>query len=947
MEFGVLGDLRAHDAGGLVRSVGGPRSRDLLAVLLSRAGQSVDPLALLDAVWDGAGLGVAVVHTQVARLRRALGGQAIETTTTGYRLGPHGTDADSFLRLVRRADEAADPRSAVSALEQALALWRGERAYADVTPGLVDPEVARLGEARSKAQEVLAARHLDVPDGDGVPSALTLARDLIRREPLRERAYELAMVAAARSGLRAEALEIFHELRRTLREELGIDPGETAREIQRRVLEQETFDEGPEAIRPALPAPTNRLIGRAAELAELVGLAESRRLVTIVGPGGVGKSRLLAEFALLLGYDLAYVDLAPLESLASVEAVSDLVGKALGVGIAQDGPASLARASRPGLVRLLIDEGERSPDELAVVLETLLRSWPGLRIVVTSRRPLGALGEAQLPLAPLACPAPRSDAAESARSPAVSLLVERIADRIGAWEPGDHDLVRLGHFARRVDGLPLALELLAAQMPGHDLDDLDAALDDPLALASDEAGRAARHRTIRDTIAWSVGRLEPRDRATLARLAVFAGTFGRDAAEAVAGGSPGRGAVRDSLKALVRDALVHLERCPDGIRLRLLRTVRDLALEELEATGEAGVVRARHRTWHAERWRGALRSDALLLDVRDHYGDYLAALRSSLQDGDATALADLTLTLGRLWIYGDQLGPGLEWSERALDSGLLDELSAARVLTMRSVLLFQHDPARARAGLVRAVPVLERHAETSWLIGALDSWALERDVAGESAQACALAERAVSAARSSTPERQADALGTLAAVAAEYDPALARHAGEEAWSLALASGSAAAAASVGTNVVWAALGAERPEVALRVAAEAVVLQPPGAIPAFLHLNHAWALLVSGAPGEALERFALVAGAGRGRAEDHRTVESALGAGLALLRLERPEATAVLEATEAILERTGIHLTRWQTGLLAQARIRTGATLPGWGTSPLPRLVELVTAAAAQ
>jgi DNA-binding SARP family transcriptional activator len=206
MEFGVLGELVAGAGGDRVSR--GQRSRDLLAVLLLRPGRAVSPDVLLDLVWgeEASGLDVSVVHTQVARVRRALGPGAVLTTPTGYRLANPTTDADRFLEHVADARAAEDGAAAVAHLEQGLGLWRGPRPYVDVTDGLAAGETARLCDARLAAEEFLVELLLGRPGREDALRALQLARALIAREPMRERAHELAMLAAARLDEQAEAL---------------------------------------------------------------------------------------------------------------------------------------------------------------------------------------------------------------------------------------------------------------------------------------------------------------------------------------------------------------------------------------------------------------------------------------------------------------------------------------------------------------------------------------------------------------------------------------------------------------------------------------------------------------------------------------------------------------------------------------------------------------------
>ncbi len=314
---------------------------------------------------------------------------------------------------------------------------------------------------------------------------------------MRERGHELAILAAARAGRRAEALERYDLLRRTLRDELGIDPGPDAQELHLQVLRDELAPvpaARPRATRTSPPAPTSRIHGREDDLAQVLALLGERRLISIVGLGGVGKSRLLFELAAALGAERVggYVDLAALPERPREELV-EAVGQALGVAAQGEDPVgSLAAQLGDRELVVLADEAERCVTEVGQLAETLLARCPGLRLVVTSRRPLGVAGEAVHVLGPLETPPPQADAATVADSPAVMLLRDRIADRAPALVQGEESLLRLAELTRRVDGVPLALQLLAAQAPGRSLDELAELLDAPQRLGSDDAGLAAR-----------------------------------------------------------------------------------------------------------------------------------------------------------------------------------------------------------------------------------------------------------------------------------------------------------------------------------------------------------------------------------------------------------------------------------------------------------------------
>ena len=932
MTYVVLGALEVN-ADGQARTLRGQRSRDLLAALLLRAGQTVDPSLLLSQVWgEGSGLGAAVVHTQVARIRRDLGSTCIETLESGYRIAEAETDAHVFADLVQRARIAA-PGEAIDLLREGLALWRGDEPYAGVTPDLVAAESVRLLGLRGTARELLAERLLGRGDRPAVEEAAELAELLLNEDPLRERGHELGIEAAARSGRRAEALERFDRLRRCLRDELGIDPGPAARELHLRVLRDEVGRAAPAppeaGSRPGAPVPTTRTIGREEDLDHLQRLLRDRRLVTLVGLGGVGKSRLLAELAVTLGDRMGgYVDLAGLPEPPGEE-LAEAVGEALGVNVRFPDPiASLAAGIGDRDAVLLADEAERCSTDVAELVGVLLGRCPGLRVVATSRTPLGLVGEAVHVVDPLPTPAVGAGRAAVAESPAVILLRERIADRAPTLVQGELALQRLADFTRQVDGLPLALLLLAAQAPGRSLDELSELLDAPAQLGADVAGLAERHRSLAETIGWSLDRLPADQQRALARLSVFAGPFGGPAARAVVGTDVD---ADGALHALVRDALVQVERGRDELVFRLLRPVRDLAHQRLLELGELEVVARRHRRWHAERWRQALRSDALLADVRAHYADYVEALRSAHDARDHEQVTDLSMTLGRLWSFTDALGPGLRWFGRALEADFLAPLERAQIKRMRAALQVAHAPESSRRDIEEALPVFAAHDSAIDLAGAHLALALERYTRGHWAEAADHAAQAVVAGRQTTEERLADTLGMQALVLAVTDPAGAEVAAREAWAIVTRSGSAAAVASVACNLACFHLTLHRPELADELLDRAVAGLAPYDVPAFLHQHRAWTLLAVGELAAALAEFDDVVAMSQDALEGVGLAEVYAGAACAVAGLRLAAAAELVAGADAMLTRTGLVLAPWQAELLDTARERASRAGPApWG-----------------
>ncbi len=509
MHIGILGPLLVQRDGRAV-TPSGQRPRDVLAVLLQRRGQYVPPEVILDLVWaqQAASLSVAAVHTVVARLRRGLGPDAVETHETGYRLSPAATtDAEAFGEQVRRARDVAAGRGreqAIGLFREAIGLWRSPTAYEGVSDELVLAERARLDELRSTAVEDLAAALLDQHTVGSAEEALELCTGLARRHPLRERPHGLAMVAAYRCGRQAEALEIYRSLRRRLRAELGIDPSPALAAVHAQVLAQDSALDGSAPPTPAVrgrpvlrarcvPVPANPTVGREADIAAVVDAVNAgRRLITVVGPGGVGKSRVLAEVAAALAgpREVGYLDLSGLSGL-DMDGLAEAAALAFGHAVpADDAVAGLVSILTPLSLVMLVDEAEWVLDAVAGVLRRVLDACPGVSFVVTSRVPLEIVGERRAVLEPLSCPPAGADVDTVTRSAAVQLLTDRLLDQVPDLAPDDAELQLLARIARRLDGLPLALELVAGHAATRTLDELADLIESPLDVAAGDRDRA-------------------------------------------------------------------------------------------------------------------------------------------------------------------------------------------------------------------------------------------------------------------------------------------------------------------------------------------------------------------------------------------------------------------------------------------------------------------------
>lgn len=966
VDYRVLGALQAGPDPTVLR---GQRGRDVLALLLTRRGRPLSPELILDAVWenDAVRLDASVVHTVIARLRRALGHEAITRHDTGYQLAPEAcVDADEFTRLVTQARALVPERHGeiVDLLRQALALWTGPEAYAGVSESLVATDRPRLHELRDIATEQLAERLLADGSPDAAADAILLATELTAREPLRERAHELLMEGLYRAGRQAEALSAYDGLRRALRDELGIDPSPTTSALYARILAQDIAIRpavrSPGSSRSAAPRPRTPTIGRERELQTLAEHdASGRRLVTLVGPGGVGKSHLLTEYAARLpdGTSRLYVELPCIGGATAAE-VAESIARAAGQTLGGGDPIdTLASALRASDYLLLLDEAEWSVGACAEVVQRLITSCPGIRFVVTSRVPLDLIGESRLIVGPLPAPAVGAGSAELVGSPAVRLFVDRLADYAPDLQLSADDYERAAEITRRTDGLPLALEIVAGQAVSSSVADLLALVESPLDLESGDRDREDRQRSLRETLTWSMERLSTPAQAVLARLGVFAGSFDMAAAEAVVGHVPaspdGLGAldVPAVIRTLIREAQLQVDRRDGRLRMRMLRTVQGLARERLAAEGETSVTMQRYRSWYAARWRDQPLSDELVVDVGTSYADYVAALRSALAAHDPETQGDLTITLSRYWFFVETGSEGIRFVRAALATGVLSERHTAILRLLEAALLPQDQGVEQRRALDELVPLLAN--DPDWLGRLHILRSVGPYVHGDFSRALRCAGEGVVIARGRAGHHLPEALGAYAVMlAAVGRTAEAVSASEEAWRLIAARPSAIDLTQVVPKVALALMDSDHPREALDILDRALdrVSQQIGLAPTSLFtINAGWAALGCGEPTIALERFARSLDHLAGGGDLLVTGEVLSGASAALAALGAPGAHEVAALAQEHLRAGAAVLSPWQARIVARHLdlLPEGATAPVLAALDFEHGAALIRAAADQ
>lgn len=867
------------------------------------------------------------MHTVVARLRRQFGAELIAREHAGY-LVPDAvrTDVDEVL-LHRSQAKACAAQSDWSGRREAdraaLGLWAGPVALEGVRDDLVLVERARLGDLRRALLDDLAVSLLDDPGGDP-DEAHDLALELMAGDPLDEGAAALGMRSAQRLGRQAEALSIYTRIRRDLREELGIDPGRALTELHGRVLAQAP-DQVPAheplggpavprdvVLHPAriLPAPRTPTVGRRADLESALGaLSAGHRLITVTGPAGVGKSRLLAEIGAALRLsepDIYHVVLEPHAEL-SAGALALVVGSMSGLPMdGKDPVRQLAESLAHEQAVILVDEAEWALSGAAEIARALLDRCPGIRLVITSRTPLGILGERLVVLDSLTVPAPGASREEVCSAAAVQLLASRLADRgteraadLVAWP--EQDLQTLAEVGRRLDGLPLALELAAGRFPDGDLDRLLDLVAAPLDLVADEVDREPRHQSLREAIGWSIDRLSPGERRALARLSVFVGTFTRGAALAVIA-SPEADV---QLRALVRGNLVHAAHTARGQGLRLLTTVRDAAREVLGDLGEHESAQRRHREWYAARWRGAQLSDTLIEDVGLAQEDHLAALDGALSAGDTGSAVDLGLALFRRWQFTEAVATASPWMDQLSRMPGLTDAQSARLAVARTAI------SHVRQWEDTDVPGMMQslRADPDWSIMLCITESIAAYTAGEHTRAVAMAELALDASRTGAPHHLPESLAVMAVVdgvAGNHEAATAHV--EEARARIGPHPSAVHLVTVVPKLALAMLDAGRPDVALDLLTRAADgaqsrfgIQPTTTTV----VNLGWAALGAGRPEEAFGWF--TRGLHREAAWSPGFAEAAAGVGCAGVATRWEHGPAVLLAADRLLATSAIQL----------------------------------------
>ncbi len=760
MRFEVLGPLRIEREGEPV-SVTSGRQRALLANLLIAGDEVVSAERLIEAVWgdDLPSNPANTLQHGVAQLRKLLEpersrsnpARVLVSEGAGYRLNldDHSTDMTEFQTAVDRGRdllEQSQPGEATDGLTAAMALWRGpaysDFAYADFARA----ESERLNELRIQCRELLIDA---TAAADGPETVIPTLEGLVVEFPYREGLWSRLMKSLYQTGRQAEALRVYREASRVLGDELGIDPSPELRQLEEQILLQDPALEQTKrrTTRHNLPAFTTSLVGREDALAQVLEYTTSARLTTLLGPGGSGKTRLAIEAAHRVVND--YPDgvwLVRLDDLTDTNLLAATIGDAVRMPENRDQAVVETLATHLADKRslLVLDNCEHLIDAVAGLGDKLLDRCPSLVILATSQEPLHINGEQRFPVPPLQLPGDSGSPFDDINTvPAVQLFMERASAIDPGIDQSPTSVAAIANIVQALDGIPLAIELAAARTDVLTPTEIARRLADRFEIL-DNGPRDAPHRqrTLRNTVEWSAGLLDPIERSFFERLCVFAGCFDVTAAAAVTATS-GTQALSLIGRLVQRSLITRSSAVAGESRYRLLESLRIFGMEQLAQSGELDATRDLHLNHYAERTlqydialAGAGQSVAFEGMVADQ-DNLRSAMGWSLESRCFSPGVMVAARAGRFWDWRGSLAEAVTWTDRFIDA-VDDQTVPALAILVSWAGYFAWElgeAARAEDLIARAVNIATEQGDDYARAIALTGSALQARVGGEAADA--------------------------------------------------------------------------------------------------------------------------------------------------------------------------------------------------------------------
>jgi predicted ATPase/DNA-binding SARP family transcriptional activator len=706
-ELHVIGTFRAKVNGKPLAALRSRKSEWLLALLAIRHKSALDRHWVASRLWPDSteDRGLAALRTTLNDLRRALGSESWRVqspTSRTLRLAVHGASVDIV------AMDAILDRGEIDSLVDVDDLLKGS-----LLEGCSETWLMEEWHPREMRLVAILEDHAHRAGANGNrKEAINSIRRVLSLEPINESAVRFLMTMEAESGSPSAAIEAYRELRDHLRAELRAEPDAETRRVLDKIRERmrtPQANSNPKLPDFAIPRPITSLVGRRVEVAAIVDKIRENRLVTISGTGGVGKTRIALEIAHFLKSEFSngccFVELAPLSNptlLPTVVAEGLQIRTQPRLSIDE----SLFDSLRTADLVLILDNCEHLLDASARFVEKLLTSCGGVRIVATSREPLGITGEVRWKLSPLTLPPDLGDGSAQtspevvknfSRYEALELLVERAAQVDPEFSLNSRNLATIVEICRKLDGIPLALELAAAHFAAMSPKEIAEKLENRLGLLCEGSRTAsARHQTLRGVLDWSYDLLSNGERELFARLSVFAGNWTIECAISVcADQAVAAGEVREIVSSLVSRNMVELVRNSDEPIYRLLETVKEYSKEKLLERGQTDDFRDRHLGYYLNLATEANKRSTgpdqaiWLRKISRELDNVRIALARSLevaitQDPEENVALRFTSELHRFWYRQGDAREGREWYRRALESDQSMRASEYRAIVIGS-----------------------------------------------------------------------------------------------------------------------------------------------------------------------------------------------------------------------------------------------------------------------